>query len=110
MFVDREAELASLQQAWISERAELIVVYGRRRVGKTALLRAFCSERPHTFWVASLSSEAILRQSFTNALWQTTHPQNSEAGFIYGNWERAFHAMADLAAEERGFTGCAIPS
>lgn len=101
MFVDREAELASLQQAWNSERAELIVVYGRRRVGKTALLRTFCTDRPHTFWVASLSSEAILRQSFTNALWQATHPQNPEAGFVYGDWERAFQAMAELATEQR---------
>jgi predicted AAA+ superfamily ATPase len=68
MFVDREAELALLQQAWSSQRAELIVVYGRRRVGKTALLRAFCADQPHMFWVACLNSDAILRQSFTDAL------------------------------------------
>jgi AAA+ ATPase superfamily predicted ATPase len=101
MFVDRETELALLQQAWISERAELMVVYGRRRVGKTALLRAFCTDRLHTFWVASLNSEAILRHSFTNALWQTTHPQNPEAGFTYEHWERAFQAMAELAPDQR---------
>ncbi len=101
MFVDRETELAFLEQTWGSDRAELIVVYGRRRVGKTGLLRAFSADRPHTFWMASLSSEAILRQSFTDALWQTTHPDSPEAGFVYGSWERAFQAMAELAATER---------
>jgi len=101
MFIDREAELTLLQQAWSSPRAELIVVYGRRRVGKTALLRAVCADRPHMFWVASLNSDAILRQSFTDALWQTTHSQNSAAGFTYERWERAFQALADLAADQR---------
>jgi len=68
MFIDRERDLAFLERAWSSDQAEFIVVYGRRRVGKTALLRTFCTDRPHTFWVASLSSEALLRQSFTQAL------------------------------------------
>ncbi len=101
MFVDREGELAFLDRAWGSDRAEFIAVYGRRRVGKTALLRTFCADRSHTFWVASLSSEALLRQGFTQALWQTTHPESPEPGFTYESWERAFQAMAELAAGRR---------
>ena len=38
---DREPELEMLDRAWTSDRAELIVVYGRRRVGKTFLVREF---------------------------------------------------------------------
>lgn len=101
MFVDREQELAFLERVKGSSRAEFIVVYGRRRVGKTALLRTFCTDQPHTFWVASLSSEALLRQDFTQTLWQTTHPENPEPGFIYETWERAFQAMAELATQRR---------
>ena len=40
-FVDRERELAALEQFWRSERAECIPVTGRRRVGKTFLLEHF---------------------------------------------------------------------
>jgi hypothetical protein len=101
MFVDRDTELAFLEQAWNSARSEFIVLYGRRRVGKTALLRTFCADRPHTFWVASLSSEAILRQSFTDAIWQTSHPDDISAGFVYDSWERAFQALAELGANQR---------
>lgn len=101
MFVDREMELTFLERAWDSGRAEFIVVYGRRRVGKTALLRTFCADRPHMFWVASLSSETILRQSFTDAIWQASHPDDPAAGFLYESWERAFQALADLAASRR---------
>jgi len=55
-FVDREEELALLERAWTSDVAELFVVYGRRRVGKTALLRRFAQGKPGAFWVASISS------------------------------------------------------
>ena len=101
MFVDREGELDFLERAWGSDRAEFIVVYGRRRVGKTALMQAFCDGRPHTFWVASLSSETLLRQGFTQALWQSIHPESPEPGFTYESWERAFQAMGELAADHR---------
>ncbi len=41
MFIDRESELGVLKGAVRSGRSELVVVYGRRRVGKTFLLREF---------------------------------------------------------------------
>ena len=37
-FVDRKQEIALLEREYVSEAASLVVVYGRRRVGKTALL------------------------------------------------------------------------
>ncbi len=102
MFVDRESEIASLEAAWRSERAEMIVVYGRRRVGKTALLRAFCDNHPSAFWVASLSSEALLRQGFTDTIWQADHPgSGGAAGYSYESWERAFIALGESAADRR---------
>jgi len=101
MFVDRERELERLEQAWESERAELVVVYGRRRIGKTALLRQFCGRHRHTFWVASLGSEPMLRRGFTAALWQSEAGVEGDPGFAYDNWEAAFRAMRDLAARER---------
>jgi len=39
MFIGCEGELAQLETLYASERAELFVLYGRRRVGKTELLR-----------------------------------------------------------------------
>jgi uncharacterized protein len=39
MFVDRKSEIARLEQALQREKGRLIVVYGRRRCGKTTLLR-----------------------------------------------------------------------
>ncbi len=41
-FINRESELKALSEMWRSKKAELVIIYGRRRVGKTALvLKAF---------------------------------------------------------------------
>ena len=41
MFIDRKDELNRLEQLYGSKRAELFILYGRRRVGKTYLVREF---------------------------------------------------------------------
>ncbi|MBC8503236.1 MAG: ATP-binding protein, partial [Chloroflexi bacterium] len=52
MFVNRTSELALLEKHYNSNRAELFVLYGRRRVGKTELLAHFCEGKRHVFFVA----------------------------------------------------------
>lgn len=41
MFADREEELGFLERKWSERGAQLVVIYGRRRVGKTMLLKEF---------------------------------------------------------------------
>ena len=41
MFIGRERELASLNNLYSSGKFEFVVLYGRRRVGKTALINRF---------------------------------------------------------------------
>ena len=38
MFIGRERELAALNKLYESDKFEFVVIYGRRRVGKTALI------------------------------------------------------------------------
>jgi len=95
MFINREAELAQLERLYRSERAELFVLYGRRRIGKTELLRAFCAGKPHIFFIATLSSDGNQLASFSQAIWSFTHPETAE-GFTFPSWEAALRALADL--------------
>ncbi len=94
-FVDRESELAHLGLLFASNRAELFILYGRRRVGKTELLRAFCHGKPHAFFVATLSSDADQLAAFSQVVWAFTHDGSLE-GFTFPTWEAAFRALADL--------------
>jgi AAA+ ATPase superfamily predicted ATPase len=95
MFVDRVAELAQLEELYRSDQAELFVLYGRRRVGKTELLRAFCAGKPNIFFIATLGSDSDQLAAFSQALWRFDHGTTLE-GFTLPTWEAAFKALAGL--------------
>ncbi|RPH57569.1 MAG: ATP-binding protein, partial [Chloroflexi bacterium] len=95
MFINRKSELEILARLYASERAELFVLYGRRRVGKTELLRAFCEDKPHLFFIATLSADGEQLATFSQQIWTFTHPE-TPAGFSFPSWDAAFRALADL--------------
>lgn len=95
MFINRKTELQILANLYTSERAELFVLYGRRRVGKTELLRAFCEDKPHIFFIATLSADAEQLATFSRQVWAFTHSETAE-GFSFPSWDAAFRALADL--------------
>jgi uncharacterized protein len=49
VFVNRTAELAALERWWSGADARMAMVWGRRRVGKTALVRRFADGRRTVF-------------------------------------------------------------
>ncbi|MFQ5830502.1 MAG: ATP-binding protein [Candidatus Methylomirabilia bacterium] len=56
-FVDRETELGWLQQRWSARGAQLLIVYGKRRVGKTELLKQFIRDRRAIYVLADRRPE-----------------------------------------------------
>ena len=58
-FYDREEELTALTRQWEAHGAQFMLLYGRRRVGKTYLLQHFFREgRPNCYFLASQTSLA----------------------------------------------------
>ena len=53
MFIGREEELNFLEDRYNSADGQLVVLYGRRRVGKTELLRQFCQDKEHIFYTCT---------------------------------------------------------
>src|SRR5918996_777685 len=56
-FIDRALERRTLHDAWGSGKPELVILHGRRRVGKTALLTRFARDRPIAYYVAAQQLE-----------------------------------------------------
>ncbi len=51
LFVNREEELRFLEKYYKDEKASLIVIYGRRRIGKTELIKQFIKRRKHAYYL-----------------------------------------------------------
>ncbi len=64
-FVNREDELAFLDGKWKQGAAQLIVIYGKRRVGKTELSVQFAKTKPHIYFLCERISARKQLQKFT---------------------------------------------
>jgi AAA+ ATPase superfamily predicted ATPase len=56
-FIDRQRELAFLNDAGKNKESQLVVIYGKRRVGKTELVKQFFKGIPHIYFLADKTSE-----------------------------------------------------
>ncbi len=95
-FYDREAELDTLTDAVESPGADFIVVYGRRRVGKTELLKEFCANHPHIYFLAAQEAEQRQREKFLN---QIADHFDEHVPRIDG-WDEAFEYLGEQLQRE----------
>jgi len=100
MFVNRTSELALLEKHYNSNRAELFVLYGRRRVGKTELLAHFCGGKRHVFFVADQVPEQTLRANLSAAINEVIFGAG-QVSAVYNTWDDLFGALAGQAQSER---------
>ncbi len=56
-FIDREKELSFLEQRFNSNSPEFIILYGRRRVGKTEIIKQFIKNKKSIYFLADRRPE-----------------------------------------------------
>ena len=103
-FKGRTAELKLLDELWSLPRSTLLILYGRRRVGKTRLLTHWANQHAaHAlYWVAEPTSAYDQLRSFSQALYNFSHPDSpAPAEFTYATWEQAFQQLARMSEERR---------
>jgi len=90
MFFGREHELTLLQEAVRSNRAELVILYGRRRVGKSTLLQQIKIRRGKLYFEALQNARQPAQiVHFLRQLAEQTEMPLSAAR----NWHEAFEAL-----------------
>ena len=102
-FVGRDKEFGILKKLLHSQRAELAVLYGRRRVGKTRLISLFLeqqSEISSFYWMATTHNETVQLRDFSQDLWRhdPRFAEQPAPDFSFSTWEEAFHHLADIVA------------
>ena len=65
-FIDRDEELSTLESKYQRDGASLVILYGRRRVGKTSLISEFIKDKKALYFLASEESESQNRLDFKN--------------------------------------------
>ena len=103
-FIGRDQELSLLDNLWESPGAQLLVLYGRRRVGKTALLAHWIEKTDNRvlYWMASPTSALAQLRSFSQAMYNFANPEAPATDeFTYTSWEQAWRQAANLAKDER---------
>lgn len=66
-FIDREREMGILEREW-GNRPSFVVLYGRRRVGKTRLLREFAKSRRTFFFTFPEALKEVQMREFREAM------------------------------------------
>jgi len=66
MFVNRDNELRALEEEYLNREFRFTILYGRRRVGKTTLLKEYISSKPYIYFLVTLEALPIVLQRFQN--------------------------------------------
>ena len=88
MFIGREHELNELEARYADDSPQLIVVYGKRRLGKTALLKEFAKDKSHFFYVSRETIDSEQIKLFSEEILEDNPVKEYITSF--DSWEKAF--------------------
>lgn len=99
MIIGREKEIALLNEKLSSKKSEFVALYGRRRIGKTYLIRNLF-EGKFTFRLTGLSQATLTQQLYNfNAAIKEQHPKIKLNAAV--NWIEAFQHIAKIIEKSK---------
>jgi hypothetical protein len=103
-FVNRRRELLFLDQRLARQQAEIAILYGRRRVGKSALLYHWSPNKPRFFFWARREVEALTLLRFERKLRATQgNPEQAPPTFILRIGQRHFKRWVSERNKRKSF-------
>jgi hypothetical protein len=99
-FVDRAKELEFMERHFKREEAGFIVLYGRRRVGKTELVSRFVKNKRHVYFLARRESEVETLNRLSMELFKVFHDELLISR-PFSSLDSFFDYLYEKAKEER---------
>lgn len=100
MFIGRNSELQVLQDRYDSGQFECVVIYGRRRVGKTSLITEFLRGKPHVMFPAMETSIDKNLETFSAAIGLALGMGEDEWP-VFPSFASALARVFDMAQDQR---------
>lgn len=100
MFIGRKTELEFLETRYKEKKGQLIVLYGRRRIGKTETLREFCKDKPHLFYSCTQCADELQLAKFSRRI---LAEGVGAAKYLdsFPDWGSAFRSIVELPYGDR---------
>ena len=100
MFVGREQEFRFLQECYESDKAELIMIYGRRRIGKTELLKQFSKDKQAVFFSCTECTDKEQLVRFSKSMFKMGIPAAKFLD-VFADWEIAFRNITEIPTDKK---------
>lgn len=99
MFIGRERELNALERLYQSNKFEFAVIYGRRRVGKTALINKFIDNKNAIYFMGVESNAKQNLENLSKSIME--YVSGTEIDSIFSSFQSALEYVFKLAEKER---------
>lgn len=99
MFIGREQELNTLRKLYCTGKFEFAVIYGRRRVGKTALLSKFVEDKSTIFFTGVETNEKQNLENFSRCIMEYNTEIPIDTSF--SSFQSALEYVFELAKNKR---------
>lgn len=99
MFIGRDRELATLNKLYKSNKFEFTVIYGRRRVGKTALINQFIEGKNAIYFMGVESNAKQNLENFSKSIIEYNTGIETETSFL--SFQAALEYVFKLSEKER---------
>lgn len=98
MFLGREKELESLNRMYDKKNFQMAVVYGRRRIGKTALLNEFIKDKNALYFPAEEVNDSLNLKKFSRLLGEKLGIKNFPT---VSDWNSLFSMIKEQLGNEQ---------
>ncbi len=98
-FIGRQAELSKLNAEYTRD-GSFVVIYGRRRVGKTTLIKEFLKKKTAFYFLATEELESQSMKRLAGVIARTTKNALLQKA-TFTDWLDLFQVIADYKPEEK---------
>ena len=96
-FVDREEEMKYLNSEYNKKESSLVVLYGRRRIGKTSLIKEFGKDKEMIYFLATEESETQNMKQLSTMVFE----QMNLSSVVANDWDSIFKLLVNVKTKHK---------